>query len=100
LQLLVNQIISKQLGSEKPEEFKRVIIDVANWRKSKEEELAHKARQWAEQVKEEGQDLELDPMPSWQRRIIHMTIGETEGVESESVGEGPDRHLIIRPSKV
>lgn len=94
LQLLVNQIVSKQ-----SEDFKRVIIDVANWRKSKEEELAHKARQWAEKVREDGQDLELDPMPSWQRRIVHMTIGETEGVESESVGEGPDRHLVIKPSK-
>lgn len=94
LQLLVNQILAKQTG-----EFKRVVIDVANWRKGKEEELAHKARSWAERVRETGEEIELDPMPSWQRRIIHMTIGETEGVESESVGEGPERHLIIKPVK-
>lgn len=92
LQLLVNLIISKQV-----ENSKRVIIDVANWRQSKEEDLAHKARRWAEQVRETGQELELEPMPSWQRRIVHMTIQETDGVSSESIGEGLDRHLVIKP---
>lgn len=90
LQLLVNQIISRQTG-----EFKRVIIDVSGWKQSKEEELAHKARSWAQQVLTEGKSMELDPMPSWQRRIVHMTVQGTPGVKSESVGEGLDRHLVI-----
>lgn len=97
LQLLVNLIISKQIGN--PEESKRVIIDVANWRKGKEEELAHKARMWAEQVLESKEPMELDPMPSWQRRVVHLTIENTEGVKSESAGEGRDRHLIISPAE-
>lgn len=97
LQLIVNQILAKSLTEK--EEFKRVIVDVSNWRQGKEEELAHKARRWAEQVKEQGKPLELEPMPSWQRRIIHMTIQETEGVSSESIGEGPDRHLVISPTQ-
>jgi spoIIIJ-associated protein len=93
LQLIVNLILSKEDG-----EFKRVIIDVSNWRKSKEEELAHRARRWAEEVKESGKSMELDPMPAWQRRIVHMTIEGTEGVTSESMGEGMDRHLVINPA--
>lgn len=97
LQLLVNLIVSKQIES--PEELKRVIIDVANWRRGKEEELAHKARMWAEKVIESKQPMELDPMPSWQRRIVHMTIQNTDGVNSESVGEGRDRHLVISPAE-
>lgn len=97
LQLIVNLIVSKQL--ENPEDSKRVIIDVASWRKGKEEDLAHKARMWAERVIESGQPMDLEPMPSWQRRIVHMTIQETDGVESESVGEGRDRHLVISPVK-
>lgn len=96
LQLLVNLMIQKQ--STDKESLKRVIIDVSNWRQGKEEELAHKARSWAEEVKASGQEMELEPMPSWQRRIIHMTIQETDGVNSESVGEGLDRHLVIKPS--
>jgi spoIIIJ-associated protein len=100
LQLLVNQMLSRQLSAgqtEQSSEFKRVIIDVANWRSDKEQDLADKAMQYAEQVKESGQPLELEPMPSWQRRIIHMTLQEIEGITSESEGEGLDRHLVIKP---
>lgn len=96
LQLLVSQILSRQAEGE---EFKRVIIDVSGWRQNKEEELKTRTQGWIEQVKEEGQDMELEPMPSWQRRIVHMTVQDTDGVESESVGEGRDRHLVIRPAK-
>lgn len=90
LQLLLNQIVSRQV-----EDPKRVIVDIANWRKGKEEELAHQARSWAQKVLDEGKSLELSPMPSWQRRIIHMTVQATPGVASESVGEGVERHIII-----
>lgn len=92
LQLIINLAVLRQLGEAAT---KRVIVDVSDWRKSKEEELAHKARGWAEKVLESKQPMELLPMPSWQRRIIHMTIEETAGVKSESVGEGADRHLVI-----
>lgn len=94
LQLVVNLIVSKRNP-----ESKRVIIDVASWRRGKEEELAHRARMWAEKVLESGAPMDLEPMPSWQRRIVHMTIQGTDGVESESVGEGIARHLVISPSK-
>lgn len=100
LQLIVNQILSRQLEVEnkKEESFKRVVIDVKGWRKSKEEDLANRAKEWAKDVLESAKELELDPMPSWQRRIIHMTISEAEGVESESIGEGYSRHLVIKPA--
>lgn len=94
LQLLVNQMLSRQLGE--GAEFKRVVLDVSNWRKQKEEELTEKAKQWSKEVLESGKDLELEPMSSWQRRIIHMVIGETKGLETESIGEGRDRHIIIK----
>ncbi|TSC66445.1 MAG: spoIIIJ-associated protein [Microgenomates group bacterium Gr01-1014_80] len=107
LQLLINQMMSRRepaLSEATPkaggvEGFKRVILDVSGWRKNKESELAEKATEWAGSVKESGQEMELEPMPSWQRRIIHMTVQEMDGVESESIGEGRDRHLVIRPSK-
>lgn len=95
LQLIVNLILSRQLGDE--EKYKRVVIDVEGWRKNKESDLQRRAEDWAKQVLESGKEIELEPMPSWQRRIIHMVISETEGVQSESIGEGRDRHLVIRP---
>ncbi|MBI2596422.1 KH domain-containing protein [Candidatus Daviesbacteria bacterium] len=95
LQFIINQIILKHT-----EDPKRVILDVSGWRQGKEEELAHKTKQWAEQVIEEGKPLELEPMPAWQRRVVHITIEEMKDVESESVGEGLDRHLVISPVNV
>ena len=96
LQLLLNQLMSRKTGEQ---EFKRVLVDVEGWRKQKEEELISKAKVWIEQVKESDEEMELEPMSSWQRRIIHMVVGESEGVQSESIGEGRDRHLVIRPTK-
>ncbi|OGE70793.1 hypothetical protein A2617_01780 [Candidatus Daviesbacteria bacterium RIFOXYD1_FULL_41_10] len=93
LQLLVNQIVSRQNPDS---DFKRVVIDVEGWRKNKEEDLAKRAKGWAQEVKESGKEMELEPMPSWQRRIVHLAIEEVEGVTSESIGEGWDRHLVIK----
>lgn len=107
LQLVVNQIMSRKMGQSvlseaKPkagevEGFKRVILDVEGWRKQKEEELKAMAKDLGKQVLESGKQLELEPMSSWQRRVIHMVIQDTEGLSSESIGEGRDRHIVITP---
>lgn len=93
LQLLVNQIVNKD-----NEQFKRVVIDVGSWRKHKEGELEAKSRRWADEVLQTSKEIEIDPIPSWQRRIIHLVIEDIEGVTSESIGEGRDRRLIIKPT--
>lgn len=92
LQLIVNQILSKQVG----DDFKRVIIDVKGWRKNKEEDLTRRAKQWAQQVLDSGKEMELEPMPAWQRRVVHMAVSEIEGIASESIGEGYSRHLVLK----
>lgn len=93
LQLLVNQMVARKVGEEG---FKRVVIDVEGWRKQKEEELKKSAESWGKQVLESGKEMDLEPMAPWQRRIVHMTISEMKGVESESIGEGRDRHIVIK----
>ncbi len=106
LQLLVNQMVARKVGEEGPARnasasvaggFKRVVIDVEGWRKQKEEELVQSAKSWGKQVLESKQPIDLEPQSSWQRRIVHMTVSEMDGVESESVGEGRDRHIVIKP---
>ncbi|MBI2019630.1 KH domain-containing protein [Candidatus Daviesbacteria bacterium] len=101
LQLLVNQMVAKKIGERatvpsESEGFKRVIIDVENWRKQKEQDLEKSAKAWGEQVLETGKPMELEPQSPWQRRIVHMVISEMPGLESESAGEGRDRHIVIR----
>lgn len=97
LQLLVNQMVTRKVGEGSPAgEFKRVVIDVAGWKKQKEEELIKSAGEWGKQVLETKKELELEPMSAWQRRVVHMTISEMEGLSSESAGEGRDRHIVIK----
>lgn len=97
LQLIVNQITSQKQKIGSPAgEFKRVVLDVSGWRKQKEEELKQQAQEWGKEVLESKQDLELEPQSPWQRRIIHMVIEGMDGVETESVGEGRDRHIVIK----
>ncbi len=93
LQLIINQIMSHKINGDG---FKRVILDVSGWRKQKEEDLKKQAQDWGKQVLETGQELELEPQSPWQRRVIHMAISETKGLETESVGEGRDRHIVIK----
>ena len=91
LQLLVNQILFRKV-----EAPKRVIFDVSGWRRKKEEDLKKGAAEWGKQVLESGKQLELEPMSSWQRRVVHMVVGEMDGLETESIGEGRDRHIVIK----
>jgi spoIIIJ-associated protein len=60
-------------------------------------DIAERAKSWVEEVKESKESMALDPMPAWQRRIVHMVVQESAGVKSESVGEGIERHLVISP---
>lgn len=93
LQLIVNQIMSRKT---KEEGFKRVILDVEGWRKQKEEELKIRASEWAKQVLDSGKELELEPMSPWQRRVVHMALEEAGNLSTESIGEGRDRHIVIK----
>ena len=93
LQLIINQIMSR---GQKEGEFKRMILDVSGWRKQREEDLKRSAEDWGKQVMDSGKEMELEPMSSWQRRVVHMVVGEMKGLETESLGEGRDRHVVIK----
>lgn len=95
LQLILNLISSRQFGHG---DSKRIIVDVSNWRKSKEEDLVSKTAAWTKKVIETNKLVELEPMPAWQRRIVHMMVEKTPGVKSESIGEEPERRLVISPA--
>lgn len=101
LQLIVNQIMLRKTGEFSAKDGsasdrKRVILDVEGWRKQKEEDLKNSASEWAKQVLESGKEMELEPMSPWQRRVVHMAVEETGSLLSESIGEGRDRHIIIK----
>lgn len=74
----------------------RVNVDVAGYKKQRAQRLAQKAGEWVRKVKESGQDMELKPMNAADRRTVHKVAAEW-GVASESVGEGRDRRIVLKP---
>ena len=76
-------------------EVTRVSVDVADYKKQRAARLTEKAEEWIKHVKETSEDMELDPMNAADRRIVHKAAAEQE-IDSESVGEGRDRRIILK----
>ena len=74
----------------------RVIVDVDDHRKRREARLAELARELADRVLETGQEEELEPMNSYERKLVHDAVSGIEGIETESRGIDPDRYVVIR----
>jgi spoIIIJ-associated protein len=73
----------------------RVSVDVADYKKQRAKHLAQKVEEWTHQVKESGQPMELRPMNAADRRIVHKIAGDA-GINTESIGEGRDRHVVLK----
>ena len=76
----------------------RVIVDVQDYRKRREERLEAKARDLAEQVRQTGREVEFEPMNSFERKLVHDAVADIPGVESSSRGEEPNRFVVISKS--
>ena len=74
----------------------RVNVDVAEYKKTRSSRLAKDAEAWIKQVQESGEDLHLRPMNSAERRTVHKVADEA-GLQTESEGEGRDRHVVLKP---
>lgn len=83
--------------SRQADEWQRIIVNVADWRERQEDKLAALATQTADRALETGQPQNLYNLSAGDRRVIHMTLAERSDVETESVGEGKDRYLVVRP---
>lgn len=75
-----------------------LMVDVNNYHQEKENYLEALAKNTAERVIKTQRPEELDPMSSLERRIIHVVIEGINGVKSESLGEGENRRVVIKPA--
>ena len=78
--------------------YYRVTLDIGNYREKREQALISLAKRLGGQTARTGRRNSLEPMNPYERRIIHTTVQEMEGVVSWSVGSEPNRHVIIGPS--
>lgn len=75
----------------------RVNVDIADYKKHHAERLVKTAEDWFKQVKDSGQPKELAPMSPADRRTLHQAATDF-GLETESVGEGRERHIVLKPA--
>lgn len=73
-------------------------VDVNDYRKQQQEELAGRIHEIAARVRETRKAEALDPMTAYERRIVHTELAVYHDVVSESVGQEPYRRVVIRPA--
>ncbi len=76
-------------------ELNRVNVDVADYKKNRNDRLGEKVEEWINQIVSAKKDRHLNPMNAADRRIVHKVAGEDSRGETHSEGEGRDRHVVI-----
>jgi len=90
LQYLTSLVVNRS-----KEGYKRIVIDVENYRKKREEILIRLANRLADRVIKYKKNITLEPMNPYERRVIHSCLQNHKYVETYSVGEEPNRKVII-----
>ena len=91
LTTIIKQSIYKEIG----ENFK-FVLDVSEYKQKREWNLEKMAKRIAREVAKSGVEATLEPMNSYERRIIHNTLGNNKKVYTESTGEEPNRCVVIK----
>lgn len=91
-QQMVSLITSIKLGYKYP-----VTIDVHGYKSRQKNKLEDLAYKMANKALNQNRKVNLRPMSPYDRRIIHMVLSDEKDVETYSVGEGKDRHVVIKP---
>ena len=94
LQYILRLIVGHQTKTWVP-----IIIDAEGYKERRHEALKALALRMADHVKTRGAPFTLEPMPAYERRIVHLALADHPAVYTESVGEGESRKVVIRPKQ-
>ena len=92
IQHLLKAILKREIS----ENF-YIDLDINDYKKKKIEYLKDLARSVADEVSLTKKERILSPMPAYERRIIHLEIAGRKDVTTESIGQDPERRVVIRP---
>lgn len=92
LQYLTSLAVNKAFG-----EYFRISVDIENYRAKRAESLKGLAAKMSEKVLKYNRSFALEPMSSYERRIVHSACQEIDGVGTYSIGEGTERKVVIAP---
>jgi len=90
LQYLTSLVVNKNTNN-----YKRVIIDIENYRQKREETLVKLAERLAGKVIKYKKSVTLEPMNPYERRIIHSSLQNNKNIKTYSVGDEPNRKVVI-----
>jgi spoIIIJ-associated protein len=93
------QYITRLIASRELQRRANIVIDVEGYKMRREEMLHRLAVRMAEQAVQLGRTVALEPMPPYERRIVHLALRDNPKVRTESVGEGEHRKVTIIPQR-
>ncbi len=92
LQLILSLMVYKKLGFWQP-----LLINVGDWLEKRQESLKKMALNAAQKVKFSGQEVMMSGLNSAERRLVHLALADSTDVITESIGEGRERRLVVKP---
>ena len=92
LTTVVNAILTKEINTNY-----RFLIDVSDYKEKNDRRIEHLAKKLAREVKMTKVEVKMDSMNSYQRRLVHNILNNNKYVYTESVGEEPNRCVVIKP---
>ena len=92
--LVVKQMIHNEIG-----EYFPFVLDIGEYKVAREQKLESLAKRTAREVASSKIPAKLDPMNSYERRIIHSILADHKKVTTESEGEEPNRYVVIKPKE-
>jgi spoIIIJ-associated protein len=90
----LQQLIATTLKNREAE-LTRVNVDIADYKKQRNERLAQQVEEWAKSVRDSGEPMHLRPMSAAERRVVHQTLTDYSDIDTHSEGEGRDRHVVL-----
>ena len=94
LQYILRLVVGRQI-----EDWVPIVVDVEGYKQRRLDALQKFAVEMAERVKARRAPFTLEPMPAYERRIIHMALADNPAIFTESIGQGDERKVVIRPKK-
>lgn len=94
LTLLIKQAVYNQVGL-----YPYINLDVENYKNKQIKHLERLAQNIAREVKNTKTPVIMENMNSYERRIVHNILNDYKGIKTESEGEEPNRHIIVKPKK-
>jgi spoIIIJ-associated protein len=91
------QYVLRLIVGHKTETWVPIIVDAEGYKERRHEALKALALRMADHVKTRGSPFTLEPMPPYERRIVHLALADNPEVYTESIGEGESRKVVIRP---